>query len=124
MGTVEITDDNFREMYQNNDILILDFWAAWCGPCRSFGPIFEEASNEHEDVLFGKVNTEQEVKLSQYFNIRSIPSIVAIRDGITVFFRPGVLSKPEISQLLDEVKKLDMEAEMKRVAEEDENNKE
>lgn len=121
MATVEITDDNFREIYQQNDIIILDFWAIWCGPCQQFGPIFEEASEDHPDVVFGKVDTEVELKLAEYFGIKSIPTIVIVREGITVYFRPGVLSRSEISQLVQKTKALDMEAEKNRVDEEDRN---
>lgn len=108
MATKTVKDGNFRDLYQNNDILILDFWAEWCGPCHQFAPIFEEVSNEDSEVIFGKVNTEEEVKLSQYFSIRSIPTIIVIREQIEVFRHSGVIGAVDLRNLLAEVKSIDM----------------
>ncbi|MCB0420929.1 MAG: thioredoxin [Bdellovibrionales bacterium] len=120
MATLHITDENFRETYTNNDIVILDFWAPWCGPCQMFGPIFEAASDQYDDVVFGKINTEEETKLAMYFGIRSIPTIVVLRSGVKVFEQPGALGEQDLHQLIAAVKQIDMEAELARLeAEED-----
>lgn len=121
MATVEITKDNFRDLYESSDILIVDFWASWCQPCLAFAPTYEEASEKHSDIVFGKVDTEQQPELSAHFSIRSIPTIMVIREGIEVFFQPGSLSGDDLAHLIQEVKKLDMEEVKKKVEEEDAN---
>lgn len=108
MATTEISDNNFREVYQANDIVILDFWANWCGPCHQFAPTFEAISEKNTDLVFGKVDTEAEIKLSSYFHVRSIPTILIIRDGLEVFRHSGVLASDELQQVIDKVKTLDM----------------
>lgn len=109
MATVELTTDNFDQTIEENDIVLLDFWAPWCGPCRTFGPIFEEVSSEHEDIVFGKVNTEAQPALAQAFGIRSIPTVAVFRGKIPVFAQPGMVPKAGLEELISQVRELDME---------------
>lgn len=108
MATVNLTDKNFDEMLEKNDIIILDFWASWCGPCKSFAPIFEAASEAHTDVVFAKVNTEEQQELAAAFGIRAIPTVVVLREQIPVFMQPGMLPPQALEDILGQVKKLDM----------------
>jgi len=108
MATVNIEDANFRDTYQNNEIVVLDFWAQWCGPCHQFAPIFEEVSEMYDDVVFGKVNSEEEQKLSSYFGIRSIPTIIVLREEIEVFRHSGFLGEKELKGLIDQIKSTPM----------------
>ena len=107
--TINLTKENFEETILNNDIVILDFWAEWCGPCKSFGPIFEEASTRHTDVVFAKVDTEQEQELAGFFQVRSIPMVVAFREQVGVFQNPGLLQGPQIDDILGKIKELNMD---------------
>jgi len=117
MATIKLTKDNFNEIVENNDITIIDFWAEWCGPCKQFGPIFEKVSNEYEDIAFGKVNTEEEQELAGYFQIRSIPTTIIIREGVIVFSQPGMLPEEGLKDIISQVKALDMEQVKKEVEE-------
>lgn len=117
MATIEITQDNLTQTVESSDILFLDFWAEWCGPCKQFGPIFEEASNKHEGITFGKVDTEDQQQLAAAAGITSIPTIMAFREGILVFSQPGALNGQQFEQVIDAVKGLDMDDVRKQVAE-------
>lgn len=109
MTTREITQENLAETIASDGIVLLDFWAAWCGPCRSFAPVFEDAAKQHPDAVFGKIDTEAQQELAASFQISSIPTLMAFRDGILVFSQPGALSSAQLEQVLEGVQGLDME---------------
>ena len=117
MPTIELTHDVFETTIASEVITFVDFLAEWCGPCKAFGPVFEDASNKHPDVTFGKVDTEAEQALSQAANIRSIPTLMAFRDGVLVFSQPGALPAASLEEVITAVKGLDMEDVRKQVAE-------
>lgn len=119
MATTEITNENFKEIYQKNEIVIVDFWASWCGPCMSFLPVYEKVSKDYPDVVFGKVDTEEQVELAQHFSIRSIPTLMVIREGYEIFFQPGALAEEHLRELITKVKELDMEDVKKQLDKED-----
>jgi thioredoxin 1 len=109
MATVNLTADTFRETVEGNDTVFIDFWAEWCGPCRMFGPIYEEASENNPDIVFAKVDTDVERALAQDFQISSIPTLMAIRDGVVLYSQPGALPKANFEELITAVRNVDME---------------
>ena len=109
MAVVEATRDTIEALVEDNDIVIFDFWAPWCGPCRQFAPIFEAASETYPDVIFSKVNTEQEREIAAHFSIRSIPTIMVFREAMLVFAQPGIIPENAFGELIDKVKALDMD---------------
>ncbi len=116
-NTIEINGENIETTISGNDIVILDFWASWCGPCRAFAPVFEAASEKHTDIAFGKVDTEANRDLSAALQIQSIPTVMVFREGVLVYRQPGALPAPAFDELIGEVRKLDMEDVRKQIAE-------
>ncbi len=108
MATKQVSEAGFETLIKEG-IVLLDWWAAWCGPCRAFAPIYEEAAGRHPDVVFGKVDTEAEPGLASAFGIRAIPTLMAFRDGVLIFERPGLLPAAAIDQLIAQIKALDMD---------------
>lgn len=119
MATVELTGKNFQEYVEKPGILVIDWWATWCGPCRAFAPIYEKASDKYTDVVFGKVDTDAEQELAMTFEIRSIPTLMIFREQVLVFARPGMIPAAALEDLVDKVKGLDMAEVHRKVAEQE-----
>jgi thioredoxin 1 len=108
MATIEVTKDNIEEIVSANSMVILDFWAEWCGPCKAFAPAFEAASEKHPDVVFGKVNTEEQRELAGHFQIRSIPNVMLFRDKVMLFSQPGAMPAAGIDSVIEQARAVDM----------------
>ena len=117
MATIEATRDTLQGLIEDNDIVLVDFWAPWCAPCRQFAPVYEQVSEQYPEVVFGKVNTEQERELAAHFQIRSIPTLMVFREQIIVYAQPGALPPAGLVSIVDQVGELDM-ADVRRQIEE------
>jgi thioredoxin 1 len=108
-ATIDVTEANFKEVVERDGIVLLDWWAPWCGPCRTFGPVFERVAAKHPDVVFGKVNTEEQQSLAGSFQIRSIPTLMVLRDKVLLFSQAGALPESALEDLIAQARALDME---------------
>lgn len=109
VATVELTKDNFEQIVMENELVLIDYWASWCGPCKSFAPVFEAASEKYPEIVFAKVNTEEQQELAAHFQIRSIPTLMIFREKIIIFSQPGMIPSQALDELIDRARELDME---------------
>ncbi|GAA3845826.1 MULTISPECIES: thioredoxin [Amycolatopsis] len=116
MATVTLTKDNFEEVVNSDGMVLVDFWAAWCGPCRMFAPVFEGAADRHDDIVFGKVDTEDQTELAQAFGIQSIPTLMAVRDGVVLYAQPGALPEQSLEELIGKLREVDMDQVREEIA--------
>jgi thioredoxin 1 len=116
MAVIELTKDNFEQVVTSNPTVVVDFWAPWCGPCRGFAPVFERVAGEHPDVVFAKVNTDEEQDIAGHFQIRSIPTLMVFRDKIIIFSQPGALPQNALEQVVGKAKSLDMDEVRQQIA--------
>ena len=124
MATVDITADTFEETIEKNDIVVVDFWAEWCGPCKNFAPIYEQVSNEYDDVVFGKIDTEAEQELGAHFQIRSIPTLMIFREQVVLYSQAGMLNNTQLKEVISKVQELDMTTVHAEIAKQAEQEKE
>ncbi|MFO1381488.1 MAG: thioredoxin [Chitinivorax sp.] len=108
MSVIEVTGASFDQLIESDKTVVLDFWASWCGPCQSFAPVFEAAAEQHPDVVFGKIDIDTNQDLASYFSVRSVPTLMVLREKVMLFSQPGALTTGQLEQLLNEVKALDM----------------
>jgi len=118
MALENLTVENFNQQVESNQIVILDFWAPWCGPCRQFAPIFEEVASAHPDILFGKINTEEQREIAAHFQVQSIPTVAVLKEGIIVFLQAGMLPKEGLEDIIKQVRELDMDMVREQIAKE------